>query len=119
MRKSASSDCADNRQTIVLEDSVVKGDINLPDGLCLFGKIVGNVTAGGRVEVMSGAVVSGQVSCRELYIEGTIDGDVDTCFLTIGDNAVLKGKVRTERLIVEGEAYDMKWLRLVRKQSKK
>lgn len=119
MRNSACPDSADSKQTIVLEDSVIEGDVNLPGGLCLFGKIRGNVIAGGRVEVMSGAIISGKVSCRELFIEGTIEGDVDTNLLTVGENAVLQGKVETERLLVEGETYEMKWLRLVRKQSKR
>lgn len=115
MGKSVNPDCPGNRQTVVLEDSVVGGDINLPGDLCLFGKILGNITAGGRVDVKRGAIVTGNILCRELYVEGTVEGDVNTHFLIIDENAVLKGKAETEKLRVEGEIYDMKWLRLVRK----
>lgn len=115
MGKSVNPDCPGNRQTVVLEDSVVGGDINLPGDLCLFGKILGNITAGGRVDVKRGAIVTGNILCRELYVEGTVEGDVNTHSLIIGENAVLKGKAKTEKLRVEGEIYDMKWLRLVRK----
>lgn len=115
MGKSVNPDCPGNRQTIVLEDSVVGGDINLPGDLCLFGKILGNITAGGRVDVRQGAIVTGDILCRELYVEGMVEGDVNTHSLIIGENAVLKGKAETEKLRVEGEIYDMKWLRLVRK----
>ena len=41
MRKSVSPDYAEVKQTVVLEDSEVMGDINLPGDLCLFGKISG------------------------------------------------------------------------------
>ena len=51
MRKSASQDCTEMRQTVVLKDSEIEGDIILPGNLCLFGKISGNVTAKGKVEV--------------------------------------------------------------------
>ena len=115
MRKSVNPDCPESKQAIVLKDSVVEGNINLPGGLCLFGKILGNVTAGGRVEVRQDALVTGYVHCRELYVEGMVEGDVDTRTLIIGENAALKGKVKTGKLRVEGEIYEMKWLRLVRK----
>lgn len=115
MEKSVNPDCQGKRQTVVLEDSVVGGDMSLPEDLCLFGKILGNITAGGRVEVRKGALVMGKVLCRELYVEGVLEGDVDTHSLIIGENAVLRGKVETGKLRIEGEIYDMKWLRLVRK----
>ena len=66
MRKSASQDSTEMKQTIVLNDSEIEGDIILPGDLCLFGKISGNVTAKGKVEVKSGAVVTGNISCVEL-----------------------------------------------------
>ena len=47
MRKSASQDSTEMKQTIVLNDSEIEGDIILPGDLCLFGKISGNVTAKG------------------------------------------------------------------------
>ena len=73
MRKSVSPDYAEVKQTVVLEDSEVMGDINLPGDLCLFGKISGNIIAKGKVEVKSGAVVTGNISCGELEIEGLVD----------------------------------------------
>lgn len=115
MRKNANPGCMAGEKTVILEDSVIEGDVILPGGLCLFGKIVGHVTAGGEVEIKRGAVVAGGVSCRELLVEGTVEGDVDTRVLIIKENAVLTGKVSTERVQVEGEVYDMKWLRLERK----
>ena len=105
MRKSASQDCTEMRQTVVLKDSEIEGDIILPGNLCLFGKISGNVTAKGKVEVKSGAVVTGNISCREL----------ETCFLIIGEYAVLEGDVQAGKLLVRAVEYDIKRLRLVRK----
>ena len=115
MRKSASQDTTEMSQTIVLNDSEIEGDIILPGNLCLFGKISGNVTAKGKVEVKSGAVVTGNISCRELEIEGLVGGNVETCFLIIGENAVLKGDVQAGKLLVRAVKYDIKRLRLVRK----
>ena len=115
MRKSASQDTTEMSQTIVLNDSEIEGDIILPGNLCLFGKISGNIIAKGKVEVKSGAVVTGNISCGELEIEGLVEGNVETCFLIIEENAVLKGDVQTGKLLVRAVKYDMKRLRLVRK----
>ena len=109
MRKSASQDCTEMSQTIVLNDSEIEGDIILPGNLCLFGKISGNV------EVKSGAVVTGNISCRELEIGGVVEGNVEACFLMIEENAVLKGDVQAGKLLVRAVKYDIKRLRLVRK----
>ena len=100
MRKSASQDSTEMKQTIVLNDSEVEGDIILPGDLCLFGKISGNVTAKGKVEVKSGAVVTGNISCVELEVGGLVEGNVETCFLIIEENAVLKGDVQAGKLLV-------------------
>ena len=112
MRKSASQGRTEMKQTIVLKDSEVEGDIILPGDLCLFGKISGNITAKGRVEVKSGAVVTGNISCVELEIAGLVEGNVETCFLIIEENAVLKGNVQTGKLLVRAVKYDIKRLRL-------
>ena len=115
MKKSASLDGAKTKPAVVLEDAVIEGDINLPGGLCLFGKILGNIIAGGRVEVKPGALVTGNIFCRELDIEGTVEGNVDTHILAIGEKAVLKGDAQTGKLLVRAVKYDMRRLRLVRK----
>ena len=115
MRKSASQDTTEMSQTIVLNDSEIEGDIILPGDLCLFGKISGNVTAKGKVEVKSGAVVTGNISCVELEVGGLVEGNVETCFLIIEENAVLKGDVQAGKLLVKAVKYDIKRLRLVRK----
>ena len=113
MRKSASQDSTEMKQTIVLNDSEIEGDIILPGDLCLFGKISGNVTAKGKVEVKSGAVVTGNISCVE--VGGLVEGNVETCFLIIEENAVLKGDVQAGKLLVRAVKYDIKRLRLERK----
>ena len=115
MRKSASQDTTEMSQTIVLNDSEVEGDIILPGDLCLFGKISGNVTAKGKVEVKLGAVVTGNIFCRELEIGGVGEGNVEACFLMIEENAVLKGDVQAGKLLVRAVKYDIKRLRLERK----
>ena len=115
MRKSASQDTTEMSQTIVLNDSEIEGDIILPGNLCLFGKISGNVTAKGKVEVKLGSVVTGNIFCRELEIGGGGEGNVEACFLMIEENAVLKGDVQAGKLLVRAVKYDIKRLRLVRK----
>lgn len=112
MRKSVSPDYAEVKQTVVLEDSEVMGDINLPGDLCLFGKISGNIIAKGKVVIRSGAVVTGNISCRQLEVEGVVEGNVETCFLVIEENAVLKGDVQTGKLLVKAGKYEIKRLRL-------
>lgn len=115
MRKSASQDCTEMRQTVVLKDSEIEGDIILPGNLCLFGKISGNVTAKGKVEVKSGAVVTGNISCRELEIEGLVGGKRGDLFFNYWRKCRFGRDVQAGKLLVRAVKYDIKRLRLVRK----
>lgn len=95
------------RPAIVLKDTVVRGDMSLPAGLCLYGRVAGNVKSAGRVEVEAGAVVEGGVESRELFVEGRIDGDVRTEVLEVGEGAELKGRVAVARLRMRGRRYEL------------
>jgi len=44
-----------------------------------------------------------------------VEGNVETCFLIIEENAVLKGDVQAGKLLVRAVKYDIKRLRLERK----
>ena len=78
-------------------------------------KVIATNNAPGAIGPYSQAVVTGNISCRELEIEGLVGGNVETCFLIIGENAVLEGDVQAGKLLVRAVKYDIKRLRLVRK----
>ena len=60
MRKSASQDCTEMSQTIVLNDSEIEGDIILPGNLCLSGGAPAHHRAGSGRPVSVGAKPANQ-----------------------------------------------------------
>ena len=105
----------ENRLATVLKDMVVRGDVNSQGGVRLFGRVTGNVKCGGRVEVMSEAMVEGCVESAELYVEGTVGGNVRTHVLEVGEGAVLEGNVEVALMRMRGRRYEMKRVRLTGK----
>ena len=100
---------------MVLKDTDIKGDMRLPGGLCLFGRVMGDVKSGGRVDVMAGAVVSGTVECEELCVEGEIGGDVRAGIVEVREGCVVRGCVKTAFLRMRGRRYELKQLELTGK----
>ena len=102
-----------SRQTVILSDAEITGEVIVTSGdLLLVGKINGNIRCSGRVEVSEGASVSGDVSCDSLELGGTIEGTVKTTVLALREQGMIKGKAETARLRIRGERINVLTLRL-------
>ena len=52
-----------------------------------------------------GVTITGTIKAdNEVNIQGTVDGDIDCNSITINKSGNVKGKIKTETMIVEGKA---------------
>ena len=64
-----------NSGSLILEGTVVKGDIFSDKNVCLKGTLTGNVHCKATFFLPAGAKVEGNVSCADLLSAGLITGD--------------------------------------------
>jgi cytoskeletal protein CcmA (bactofilin family) len=103
------------RQTVILDDTEITGELAVDDGdLLLRGKVNGDVRCPGRVIIDEGARVSGDVSCDSLELGGTVGGKVRVTLLTLRERGAVEGEVETARLRIRGGAANIPALRLTR-----
>ena len=85
----------------------------------LDGMIQGNVHAGKLVIINKGGKVDGDVDCDELYINGTITGNVCVaCKTVMGGDAVIEGGLITDTLEITLGATIRKGLKLKKRRNK-
>ena len=56
---------------VVGKDGLVKAEVRVKDAI-IGGKVVGNVTAANKIELQSGASLTGDVKCRGLIIDNDV-----------------------------------------------
>lgn len=106
--------------SLVLQSTVVDGNIKSEKDICLEGIIRGNVHSGGKVIVMKEAVIDGDVECENLFLKGEITGNVCVACKTImGEEAVIDGGLITESLQIFPGAKIANGLRLRKSTNKK
>ena len=93
----------------LLVDADIRGDIKSEKDICLEGLVVGSGECAGRLIVNKGGEINGKVNCRELYLNGVIEGDV--CVkekAVLGADAVVKGTLTTVCMeITQGAKIEM------------
>jgi cytoskeletal protein CcmA (bactofilin family) len=114
MRRELYKGNAHSRQTVILEDTEVTGELTVISGdLLLMGKVSGDVQCSGRVVIDEGARVSGNILCDVLELSGTIEGRVKTTLLTLREQGSIRGEVETSKLRISGGKINISTLRLV------
>ena len=97
----------------ILENTRIDGNLKTDKSVYLDGMIQGNVHAG------KGGKVDGDVDCDELYINGTITGNVCVaCKTVMGGDAVIEGGLITDTLEITLGATIRKGLKLKKRRNK-
>ena len=96
-----------NSGSLILEGTVVKGDIFSDKNVCLKGTLTGNVHCKATFFLPAGAKVEGNVSCADLLSAGLITGDVQ-----VSGKACLKGHLVTSCLLLHPRTVIEKGLKL-------
>jgi cytoskeletal protein CcmA (bactofilin family) len=78
-----------NIHTMVGPDAEIRGDINLNEGLIIYGKVYGSISSEGDIRIGKTGKVYGDIKAQNIHIGGEVFGNV-----TIEDKAEL-GKYST------------------------
>lgn len=103
------------KQSVILHDTVIDGEVKVDGDILLAGKVNGDVFCSGTVVIRKKASVSGGVSSRIVDLEGEIGGDVKAEELVLRDNALIRGEVVVEKLRIYGEKIALSSLQLRQK----
>ena len=94
---------ADN-QTINLIGSgtVIEGNVTSNGDIRVDGSLKGILNTKGKVIIGDSGIISGEVHCKNLDIEGTIDGKVFVSeLLSLRDKSKVTGEITTNKLAIE------------------
>ena len=68
-------------------------------------KTKGPINSGSSLLIGNGVTITGSIKAdNEMTIQGTLDGDVECHCLMVSKSGIIKGKVKTESMTIEGKA---------------
>ncbi|WP_394758635.1 polymer-forming cytoskeletal protein [Flavobacterium sp.] len=86
----------------IVEVTTIKGDIESIADFRLDGHLIGNFTSKGKLVVGPAGIVTGDISCQNVDIEGTVTGKIIVQdILNIKSKASIHGEVTCGKLSVE------------------
>jgi cytoskeletal protein CcmA (bactofilin family) len=89
----------------IVRDTVITGNIETTSDLRIDGKLKGDINCAGKLIVAGNGQIEGDVSCANAVIEGRYTGNmVVNGTLTLRETAVLNGKIKTGKLVVQSGA---------------
>ncbi|HTO95382.1 MAG TPA: polymer-forming cytoskeletal protein [Bacteroidota bacterium] len=94
--------------SVIGNNTVITGNIRTEGSIRVDGKIVGNVVTQADAAVGINGVVEGSVDARNITVAGKVMGTLTAAQkLVLEGKSVMKGDVRTARLVVdEGAVFD-------------
>lgn len=91
--------------TLILEHTAVNGSIHSERSIYLKGKVKGDIRCNSRLMICKGAVVEGEVFCKELCVDGLIRGNAEVEGMAyLSANAVMEGHLLASALLIHPEA---------------
>ncbi len=91
-----------NVHTMIGADAVVFGDIELQEGLIIYGTVHGSIRTKGPIRISMTGNIKGDVFASDIHLEGEVNGNI-----TVEDRAVLgsrsklKGDLIYRKLLIE------------------
>ena len=91
--------------TMIGPDAIIKGPMELEQGLIVYGKIYGDVVTTGPVRVAKNGLVQGNIVGSIIVVGGTVIGNINSAGqVTLRKNCVLKGDISYRKLHIEDGA---------------
>ncbi|WP_201354085.1 bactofilin family protein [Hydrogenimonas urashimensis] len=84
--------------TVIAPATTVTGDIRSAGGVHVDGEVLGNVEAKSYVIVAKGAVIHGEVHAAEVYLGGTVIGDIWALEVDQSDTGVCRGSIEAFKI---------------------
>jgi cytoskeletal protein CcmA (bactofilin family) len=86
----------------IVEGTTIRGDIDSFADFRLDGHLIGNFTSKGKLVVGPAGSVTGDISCKNVDVEGTVNGKIMVQeILNVKSKASIHGEVTCEKLSVE------------------
>ena len=91
---------------LIANGTTIDGNISSTGDIRVDGTLKGTLNTKGKVIVGTGGMISGEVSCKNFEVEGSIDGKVFvTELLSLRAKSKLTGEITTNKLAIEPGAH--------------
>ena len=91
--------------TIIGEDTIITGNIQLQGNLIIYGQINGDISTGGAITISTTAKIRGNLSGEDLNIGGDVEGNISgSGKVILGEKAQLKGDIQAGQIVIEDGA---------------
>lgn len=92
----------EKQNTVIASGVQLTGNITSAGQVHIFGTVTGNIDAKESVvKVMRNGLVEGNIFCRELFIDGTVNGECDSEAIHIEENGVISGTLSYSTLTIK------------------
>jgi cytoskeletal protein CcmA (bactofilin family) len=86
----------------IVEATTIKGDIESIADFRLDGHLIGNFTSKGKLVIGPAGIVTGNIYCQNVDVEGIVKGKIIVQeILSVKNKASIQGEVSCEKLSVE------------------
>ncbi|MFM9988865.1 polymer-forming cytoskeletal protein [Flavobacterium sp.] len=86
----------------IVEATTIKGDIESTADFRLDGHLIGNFTSKGKLVIGPAGIVTGNIFCQNVDVEGMVKGKIIVQeILSVKNKASIQGEVTCEKLSVE------------------
>lgn len=98
----ASSSTSPSRVTVISEGTILEGQLRVEGDLRIEGLVKGTVSSKGKVSMLNGGKVDGDIICHSAEISGVVNGKLKVAdVLTLRTNAIIEGDIHTGKLVIE------------------
>ncbi|WP_114936496.1 bactofilin family protein [Mucilaginibacter endophyticus] len=87
--------------TLISEGSVLEGNLKAPAFARIDGVVNGDVTVDEGLILGEKGEVKGNINTKEIFVYGTVRGDINTSSLEIKATGRITGDIKTQNLAVE------------------
>lgn len=92
----------EKQNTVIASGVQLTGNITSAGQVHIFGTVTGNIDAKESVvKVMRNGLVEGNIFCRELFIDGTVNGECESEAIHIEENGVITGTLTYSTLTIK------------------
>ena len=88
--------------TVISSDVRFEGNIIASGQVYIYGEVHGNIESnGGIIKIMRNGLVQGNIVCRELIVDGTVNGECKSESIDIYENGTLNGAMSYASLAIK------------------
>ena len=88
-------------ETMIGEDVIITGELQLSGGAIISGKIKGDVKTSGIIRVTTSGIIEGNMIASEATVGGKIHGNVKAGKIILRENSKVDGDIIYKKLIIE------------------